>query len=530
MAESGPDPKPSPPKAKMGEPVKTEGFFQRILSLFGGIGDPDSEKKKILKSVAKDLNRSRYKFYKPKGQEALPGLAKVFFELYRVTAPAEVLLANATTSAALRSFMIDSFLTPDQKALQEKLSETALVERTKTQGLQTLQNEVKTDLVALQAVFDGDLSRQIDAAYNTLLSFVNFIGFDYYFLLKKFDSNLPEKNFAYRPKFEAINGDYIGDDLQDFLEVFMPIDLDADWPRIFEALHDYRNTDVIQVDAWQKLMEPLSELRKSQVLDQIIRHLKHDPYWTVDARYPNERIVEPYIQKLKTQVETILQRIAAERRNAKIDEVAINIFGTTVVLRMKNYTEKANVVFAKKMLGGYIHATALNYLKAYLIDYFKKDIREIADLLLIRGKWTANIQSQQLSDAYHALLEVSDQILRFDDSLADEGELGARLRSALIKSDRDKEQVKYLRTMLKDTNDKAAALVTKSAVNLITVGKHIKSLIEDHGRPHHELILNWKELEGASSRPINEWLVEIYKKIFYMVQLLQFFAKNSAEE
>ncbi|MCK7517885.1 MAG: hypothetical protein MZV64_09340 [Ignavibacteriales bacterium] len=53
--------------------------------------------------------------------------------------------------------------------------------------------------------------------------------------------------------------------------------------------------------------------------------------------------------------------------------------------RMKNYTEKANVVFAKRMLGGFTQTVALNYLRAFLIDFFKKDVRELVDLLIIRG-------------------------------------------------------------------------------------------------------------------------------------------------
>ena len=63
-------------------------MIQHLLSFFAGMGDPDAEKKKLLKAIGKDLSRAKFKFYRPKGQEALPGLAKFFFELYRTTAPA----------------------------------------------------------------------------------------------------------------------------------------------------------------------------------------------------------------------------------------------------------------------------------------------------------------------------------------------------------------------------------------------------------------------------------------------------------
>jgi len=511
------------------EGAKPEGFLQKLLSIFAGIGDPEAEKKKFLRALAKELSRSRYKFYKPKGQEALPGLAKFFYAIYKLAAPAQLLLGSSAASGALRSFVIESFLTPEQRELSERLTEAYIVERAKTLSLAEVQEETKRDLNSLFIVFDGERSRMIDDAYDTLLAFINFINFDYYFLLKKFDSGLPERGFSYRPKFESINGEYVVDDLQDFLEVFGALDFETDWPRIFGALKDYKKIDIVPIDAWSKFVAEASELRKSAVLEQIVRHIKEDPAWESKPHRPSDRIVEPFLQKLKTQIETIIQRIVQERRNSKIDEIARQVFGTGVILRMKNYTEKANVVFAKKMLGGYTQPLAMNYLKAYLMDYFKKDIRELVDLLIIRGQWTANLQSQQLSECYHALMDVSDKILQFDEELADEGELGTRMRSSLAKADRDKDAMKYLRGALKETNDKATAMISRAAVNLIGVGRQLKNLIEDLAKPHHEILINWKEVEGQSPRPLKAWLVETYKKLYYIVQLLQYFVKSGEE-
>jgi hypothetical protein len=505
---------------------KPVGFIEKIISIFSGMGDSDAEKKKLLRGIAKDLTRSRYKFYKPKGREALPSMAKFFYEVYKIAAPAQVLLGNAASSGALRSFVIESYLTSEQKELSEHLTESFIVERAKTFSLAQVQEDTKRDLTSFFAVFDGDTSKQIDDAYNTLLALTNFVNFDYYFLLKKFDSGLPERSFSYKPKFEAINGEYVVDDLQDFHEVFAALDFDTDWPRIFGALKDYKKTDVVSGDAWGKFVSAAAELRTSGVLDQIVRHLKEDPYWLGKPRFPNERIVEPFLQKLKTQIETVIQRIIQERRNSKIDEITSQIFGTTVVLRMKNYTEKANVIFAKKMLGGYTQAQAMNYLKAYLMDYFKKDIRELVDLLIIRGQWSATLQSQQLSDCYHSIMEIAERILQFDEELADDGEVGSRIRLALAKAERDKDALKFLRGALKDTNDKAGAMISKAAVNLIGIGRQLKGLIEDFAKPHHEILLNWKEVENQSARPLKSWLVDTYKKIYFIVQLLQYFVKS----
>ncbi|HPE36156.1 MAG TPA: DUF5312 family protein [Spirochaetales bacterium] len=504
------------------------GFFQRILGMFG-MGDPDADKKRLIKQLGKDLAHSRYRFYRPKTGEVLTGLARFFYETYKTVAPAQVLLTNAAQSGVLKSFVIESFLTKDQRALAERLTDAYLNTKAATMSVKDLQELVKQDMISFFSVFDAEKTSQIDGAYSTLLSFINFINFDYFFLLKKFDSNITERSFTYVPKFDAIAGDYVADDIHDFLEVFLPLNLEADWKRIFTALKEYRNMDVIQVDAWLKLIPALKDVRANGVLEQIVRHVKKDPMATVSPRATGERIVEPFIDKLKNQTTILLQKIVQERRSNKIEELSKAVFGTSVVVRLKNYTDKANVVFAKKMLGGYTQTASLNYLKAYLIDYFKKDVRELVDILLIRGQWSANVQSQQLSDGYHALLDVSDAIIQFDDSLADDGDQGMRLRNALMKSDRDKDQLKYVRQILKDINDKALALVNKSALNMIAVGRHIKGLLDDLSKPHHEILLNWKEVENASAAPMKSALADNYRKIYYMVQLLQYYVKADKE-
>ena len=203
------------------------------------------------------------------------------------------------------------------------------------------------------------------------------------------------------------------------------------------------------------------------------------------------------------------------------------LYGTAAVSRMKNYTEKANIAFSRKMLGGYIHVQGLNFLKAFLLDFFKKDIRELVDLFLVRGQWSTNQLSQQLSEAFHNVLTVSEKLVAFDEALADDGPTGSRLRALLHKSERDKEQITVLRNQLKTINDEAQSLINISAQNLIVVGKNLKGLLDDAGRSPHDLLINWREIEQASDTPIAARITEVYKRIYLFIQLMQFFAKGS---
>jgi hypothetical protein len=53
-------------------------------------------------------------------------------------------------------------------------------------------------------------------------------------------------------------------------------------------------------------------------------------------------------------------------------------------------------------------------------------------------------------------------------------------------------------------------------------------LIEDYEKKPHEVVINWKEVEGAVEGEIKEKLSDIYKKMYYFIQLIQLFIKKTA--
>lgn len=503
------------------------GFFQRIIGLILGGNDPEREKKRLLKGIRKQLKRQKYKFYRPGGNDALPSLARFFFGIYKVVGPAQSLLQNASQSGALRAMAIEYHLTDQHRQLKAQLDEDQIRELAKTLDSKNLADRVKRSMIDYFGVFDANLARSINGTYNLMRSFLNFVNFDYYFVLRKFDSSIQENNFTASGKFDSISAEYVVDDLKDFLEVFLPLESGADWNQVFDILQIYKGLDVVNRGAWQKLLSAVEDVRKSEVLTLIIQHADEDPYYKPTMRVSKERIVEGYLRNLKTQTEATVQKLLNERRNQRVDQLARQVFGDQVLRRVKNYTDAASEPLVRKAAVGFTHTAALNYLKAFLVDYFKKDVREVVrDLLLVRGQWSTNMVSHQISDAFHQLMNIADQVVKFDDSLGDEGELGMKLRKATGRIvDRDRSTSKLLKQQVDEINTTAGSLINQAATNLISLGKQLKELIEDHDRQNHELLMNWKELVAASEEPLKERMVAIYKKIYYFIQLLQIYAK-----
>jgi hypothetical protein len=506
------------------------GFLDNIVAIFSGANDPETNKKKRIRQVARALAQNRYsRFYRIKSEEL--DAAKFFYDIYKIVSPAQVFLQSAAKSDQLKVICIEFFLDKKLKALCERLSSASIEERAKTGRVKELAGAVKQELAALQAGFDNTLITNIDACYNTIVSFVRFVSFDYFFLLKKFDPNVNERNFNYQPRFQPVRGAELVEELKDFMELSASVEAEQDWKAPLAVLKLYKEgMDVVNPDHWGKVIRLLRDVGRSRIFELVVQHISKDPLFQPVSIPPDERLADKFLDAKRTEIEDALNKIQNDKRSAQIDQLAKSIFGSAGVERMEYYTAKNNELFLKKNFDGFTKIAGINYLKAFLLDFFKKEMRELCDLLLIRGQWTSSVLSQQMSNSFHEIMGLAEKILTFDAALSDKGEHGSRLKQSLAKVDRDKGQGKYIRIILKTVNNEAQKMINMAARNLITIGRNLKGLLEDYPKKPAELIMNWKELEFASESPITSRITEDYKRIYYFVQLLQFYAGPVEDE
>ncbi len=502
------------------------GLFSRLLEMVLGGDESTRQKKRQLRQIEKTLSRSRQKLYKPRQKEALPGLARMLYDMYRVIAPASQLLSNAADSEALRQIMVEQGMSPEQRELAAGFSEESIRQRAKTMDTRALADALKQQLQTFVAGFDHSTNQLINQRYTLLKAFSDFVRYDWFFTLRKFDSSFREGDPSANPSFEAISGEYICDDLKDLMDVMFVLDKNADWAGLLDALAEYRGVEVVDREQWRKLLSQIDQIRKSGVLVLIVRHLEGDPAFNPHPKPRAERIVQPYLERIRSTTEATIRKLVSEKREARIEQLVTKVFGTSAVSRSRYYTDKANLMFAKKAVVGYQHTQAFNYLKAFLVDYAQRDIREVHDLLSVRGKWSTNIESQKFSDAFYEVMDAKEKVVKFDEDLADEGDMGQKVRRAMgrvMQSDRS--TAKTLNELIEQINASALAMIHQAASGLIGVGKQLKVAIEDHQKPRPELLLNWKELENQNEADLKQVLPAVYTRIFYFVQLMQMFVK-----
>jgi uncharacterized protein with HEPN domain len=128
--------------------------------------------------------------------------------------------------------------------------------------------------------------------------------------------------------------------------------------------------------------------------------------------------------------------------------------------------------------------------------------------------------SREMSEALHALLQLPVSIADLDVVLSEDGSDGSRLRAAMLRIDRDSTQTRYINSIVGKINSQAVEIINEAAQSLIVIGKHLKNLVEDIQKKHPELLINWREVNLASKEPMQQRMVNDFKRINYFVQLM----------
>ena len=502
--------------------TQKESFFQSLLDSLFNRSSPEAEKKKKLKNIAKNFSKSKFHaFYRPTTGEMTGSFGKLMFDLYKIISPAQTMFANAPNPAIFNRQLINYVMSENQIALLEEFDEENILEKAKKMPFNQLKKEIEEKLQIFLNEFDGSRVTKAENLSKAFSYFKDFCTYDYYVVLRKYDSSFQEYGFDSTPRLEKVNAEYVIEDLKDFLSVaYLITDESIAWSDLFEMFKATQNREIVSFANWKKIVARIRAIQLSHSLDMVIQHASEDPAYMTDVNSTVPSIIEPFMDKIEADTHALLNRIQAQQKESKASSICVQIFGTADPQSMKNYIPSFNAVLEKKDLTLLEYAEPLNYLKTFLIEFVKKTIREYYEVVVIRGQWDSTL-SAPMSNAYQELLKMSDDISQFDESFAEEGLMGSKIKTLLPKTAHDAGAENIINRVVSDANDMARGFIIQGTQNLITIGKTIKQLIEDYSLPKAIIVQNWKELEKYVDEPMKEYSVGIYKKIYLFAQLMQ---------
>ena len=106
--------------------AESQSFFAKLFSSLFKSDDPDAEKKRRIKQIAKSLAKAKYHFYK--NDEVLPSLAKLLYDIYKAVFPAKAMFMAQENPNRLKALAVNYSLNEKEHQLVDSLSEESIKE------------------------------------------------------------------------------------------------------------------------------------------------------------------------------------------------------------------------------------------------------------------------------------------------------------------------------------------------------------------------------------------------------------------
>ncbi|MDR3304143.1 MAG: DUF5312 domain-containing protein [Treponema sp.] len=499
-------------------------FANWLSELFSGPQGAEADKSKLLRMLLKEISHNRHRnFFKVGSGELDPAVGAFFYEIYKTVCEAGALMKNADQSPQLKQIVIEESMDAPLKAIRKRLSSEELVKRAVPLSSEELESEVEAELNAFNAAFNSKCMQRIDHYYRLVLLFTEFVKFDFFKLVKRFDPAIPEHNFEYKPRFKRVRVESLIEPLRSFLELIQPMERDTDWATVLKLARSYRNNvEVMKPNVWNSLLSHVNQVRGSNILTLIVRYVDKNPKWQPRLQTSEHRIAESYRSVLKKEVMESLNTIVKSKRSSRMTILARQVFEKAELPpRLLNYTEADHAILVKHETSGFIYAQPLNYVKTFIMDFYKTTVFKLCDFFLIKGQWSSPELSRHFSDIFQENLRLLASLQEFDEYFVKNKDI------AHLKTLAAMENKKHAETVLTAINNNAGILLGEFIKAFDAVEQQFFALYNDLTTKKYEIIVNFTEMEADLS--LRQGLKLVYSKLADMGQILHL-ANGTAKE
>jgi hypothetical protein len=497
-----------------------EDLMDKVFSFFSGEGLTD-EKQNMLKGIAKELNQSKYaKFFRIRTEEADPSMLSFLFSVYKTIYPIKLFMKDEQKMAKLRHLTVDSCIDPNIKETIKRLDPVYLEGKLKTMSGEDVIAAIQADVNLLTSQFDHTHRATVNHRYELASTLNQLVNYNFPGFFKKFDPHFVDGSFLVEPRFPTVKTILIIDQMGEFLTATHSLKPEEDWNGLLKILKECEGQDMVIPEQFNNMLKTLREIHTTKIIELMIQYTIRNPVWQFKHTVINETIGDIWLEAKKNEAFTFITRINNAKKASQINALTKQVFETSDFARLDNYNVQLSEGYRRKNLDYFIYAEGVNFLKAFMDDFIDKEIKELCDILLIRGQWTNNTMAREMSEALHTVNETETSIADLDIVMSEDGADGSRLRAAMLRIDRDPTQARYINSIVTKVNDEALEIVNEAVQALIIVGKHLKNLIEDVEKKHPELLVNWREINLASKEPIHQRMINDFKKINYFIQLM----------
>lgn len=505
-------------------------IFDKIIEFITGFTSDERIKIRKLKEINKKLKHLKFSFYNYKKDQILPAFGNYLYELYRMCQNISKFMDTKKHYTSIKQFIFEMYSTDKQKKLKYELEREHIDKAIKSSiNPKEAINKVKKNIKEYIHSFDHDMIKKINSTYNQIADISNIVNFDWFFLVHKFDSEITETNFNYKPDFEPIEGKYVIDEIITINDYLETIDFNKDFKNVIEYIKTVSD-DEGHVSILRNIIKNSKTLKKNEYLFHLVRLIQKDPFFKPQT-FPNKaKVVQDYIYNFQVEIQQIVNRSLKELKKSKIDRLLMDIFHKTAIVRLKHYSDRLNDLMIKKSVVGFKHIEPLNYLKAFLLDFCKGEIKPRIDSLLIKGTWSTHTLSSEYSSLLEQFNKLSDKILEFDEQCSEDERYGKSIRKLVFAVKHDPNALSMLKKTVYKVDSEATQLLFQGINLFLSASTKIRELIDDANSKSSSIIVDIDKIKWDFNGEIVEELSEILRKLNNFNSLLRTFVKESKEE
>jgi len=503
------------------ETNKSIGFFKRLF------GRKDPLTRKTIKILKKELSSAKIDLYKIKNDTILTPVAKILYEIYKLTFPIKQFLpldkSKKRFPPSFEEEFILSFISEEALEIYKKLNEDNIKQLIQKYGVNKTQIYIDKILNEYLDYFSKEKIIKINRIFMNLLHFSSFINFDFFPILREFDQNLEEGNFARKPSFFPAEGVFLRDDFHSLHKALFSFDADE---KLDEGLNIYKKIkgfSPIEGNNLLKLKHLINDLQKYNYTALIVRAIDKN---IAPLPFEKPQIIDlfnTHSLKIKSKAFSSLNAIKSKMKENSVNSIVSQLFKQPIIGRVKNYNEINNEQFKSHGISIFEYTKPLNYLKAFITDNYKVFVGKIANELIISGIFVNKSILNTLSNSYYALNNLIYEINNLDDDLDIEGHYGKTIKRLLYSLTKDISSRNILERNIQKINLRAKLSIYEGIVSIKTMAISIKRVLEDYKQKNPNIVSNIKKIRANNNKQFIQELVKSYKDIYLFLKLISNF-------
>ncbi len=504
-------------------------FIQKILSLFGGGNSDERIKQNKLKEINKSLGSSKYKFYNFKKELVTPEFGQFLYDIYKNSMPLKDPFNVKKGAGTIKNILLEVFSTKKQIELKNSLDIMTLEKKIReSKDRKKVIEDIKKTISAYISSFDSELVRQINQAYNLIMDLSNLINYDWYIMVHKFDQSITEGSSNYKPKFEAITDKYVSEDIISINDYLYSIDFNSDFKNIYTYLNSFSEGNGLS-EYLKKLIAMFKGVKKDDNFLKLVKLVTKEPYFKPKIFKSDSKIVQEYLKGFQQEIQGNIQNVINIINKEKVNAILLDIFGTSNIIRLKNYTARLDdMITSRGLAESFKYIEPMNFLKAFLLDICKGEIKPRVDMLIIKGTWVTNEESTEYSELLESFNKITEKVLEFDNKCADDDIYGREVRKVMVVVKQD-QKINVANRAVNMIDSAALDIIVESVSIFSNLVNKLNILLDDYTQKPPRIVTNFHKIKWEFPEEFDVEFNTYLKKTASFLTVMKVYAKDATK-